>query len=52
MSTLRDRCTQQELMAHSILDRVRAGENVERVSVNWALSVLGEPLGGWEGRAK
>ena len=43
MSTLRDRCTQQELMAHSILDRVRAGENVERVSVNWALSILGEP---------
>lgn len=44
MNTLRDCCTPRELLAHSILDRVRAGDRVEDESVNWALSVLGEPL--------
>ena len=52
MSTLRDQCDSKKLLAHSILDRVRAGANVERVSVNWALSILGEPLGAREGWAK
>lgn len=44
MSTLRDHCTRKQLLAHQILDRVRAGERIDTTSVNWALSTLGEVL--------
>ena len=44
MSTLRDKCDHKKLLAHSILDRVRAGDKVEAESVNWALVALGESL--------
>ncbi len=43
--TLRDHCTGKKALAHSILDRVRAGDDVPSESVNWALVTLGEPLG-------
>ena len=49
MSTLRDACTSKKALAHSILDRVRAGESIPDESVNWALTALGEPLTeGWD----
>lgn len=44
MLTLRDHCTHERLLAHSILDRVRAGENLPVESVNWALVTLGETI--------
>ncbi len=43
--TLRDHCTGKKALAHSILDRVRAGDDVPAESVIWALVTLGEPLG-------
>ena len=44
MTTLRNHCTHEQLLAHSILDRVRAGENLPAESVNWALVTLGETI--------
>ena len=44
MSTLRDHCTQKQALAHSILDRVRAGEDIPMATVNWALAALGETI--------
>ena len=44
MTTLRNHCTPERLLAHSILDRVRAGENLPAESVNWALVTLGETI--------
>ena len=44
MSTLRTHCTSKELLAHSILDRVMAGESLPAESVNWALVTLGETI--------
>lgn len=44
MSTLRDHISEKKRRAHSILDRVRAGEQVPIQSVNWALATLGEPI--------
>ena len=42
MSTLRDRCTQAEHMAHAILDLVRAGLPVSARDIRRALITLGE----------
>ena len=42
--TLRDHCTGKKALAHSILDRVRAGDDIPPESVIWALVTLGEPL--------
>lgn len=44
MSTLRDNCGAEKLLAHSILDRVRAGDDVPAANVVWALTKLGETL--------
>lgn len=46
MSTLRDHCSTKQMLAHSILDRLKAGENIDQSSVLWALATLGEPVGG------
>ena len=48
MSALRDNCTDTELQAHGILDKVRAGVPVESHLVRWALFVLGEPVAAYE----
>lgn len=46
--TLRDRCNEEELEAHRILDLVKAGIDVPESSVAWAFIVLGDGVGmGW-----
>jgi len=42
--TLRNHCTPEQLRAHAILDRVRAGLLVSNMQIRWALTTLGEPL--------
>lgn len=44
MSQLRDDAGPQKVLAHSILDQVRAGVPTTIERINWALSVLGEPV--------
>lgn len=43
---LRDNCTQADLRAHQILDRVKAGLPVCDEEVTTALWMLGEPVDG------
>lgn len=42
MTTLRNHCTHEQLLAHSILDGVRAGLDHPLRLIRWALRVLGE----------
>lgn len=42
--TLRNHCTPDQLRAHAILDRVRAGMLVSNTQIRWALLTLGEPV--------
>ena len=42
MTTLRNHCTHEQLLAHSILDDVRAGLDYPLRLIRWALRVLGE----------
>ena len=44
MSTLRNHCTREQLMAHSMLDAARAGCDISDEEIAWALTTLGEPL--------
>ena len=40
---LRNKCTTEQLRAHALLDRVRAGLSAPPKRVTWALLALGEP---------
>lgn len=42
--TLRNHCTPEQLRAHAILDRVRAGLLVSNTQIRWALLKLGETI--------
>lgn len=42
--TLRERCTPEQLRAHAILDRVRAGTCRSDYLIVWALLTLGETI--------
>jgi len=42
--TLRDHCTPEQLRAHAILDRARAGLLVSGVQIRWALLTLWETI--------
>lgn len=42
--TLRDHCTPEQLRAHAILDRARAGLLVSGVQIRWALLTLGDDM--------
>ncbi len=42
--TLRNHCTPDQLRAHAILDRARAGLLVSNTQIRWALLTLGEPV--------
>jgi hypothetical protein len=42
--TLRNHCNPEQLRAHAILDRVRAGCNVPDSLISWALTTLGETI--------
>ena len=42
--TLRNHCTHDQLRAHAILDRVRAGLLVSNMQIRWALLKLGETI--------
>lgn len=42
--TLRDHCTPDQLRAHAILDRARAGLLVSNMQIRWALMKLGETI--------
>lgn len=44
MSQLRDKNVIKQ-RAHRILDEVRAGVSHDLKAINWALAVLGEPVG-------
>lgn len=42
--TLRNHCTPDQLRAHAILDRARAGLLVSNTQIRWALLTLGETI--------
>lgn len=44
MSQLRESAGPQKALAHAVLDQSRAGVPVTIERINWALSVLGEPV--------
>lgn len=42
--TLRDYCTPDQHRAHSILDAVKGGLDIDQDQIVWALATLGEPV--------